>query len=238
MSRHPFVQQVLSLGPKIAVFDCDGTLWSNNSGEDFFYWSMDRGMVSDEIVRWAKARYEDYRNGNVDETVMCGEMTTMYAGVSVSDLETAIDEFFEEIVAPNIFPEMLELTLALRDGATELWAVSSTNDWLIKYAIERFGISKERVLGAKVNCKDGIATSDLIRVPSGPGKATAIREVIRKDVDAIFGNSIHDLDMLELAKHPFAVNPNSDLELLASKRGWTIYWPEAVQEQRSESAAR
>jgi phosphoserine phosphatase len=238
MPQHPFVEQVLSLRPRIAVFDCDGTLWTNNSGEDFFYWSMDRAMVSDEIVRWAKARYEDYRRGKVDETVMCGEMTSMYAGVKVVDLEVAIEKFFEEVVAPNIFPEMLELTLALRDSGTELWAVSSTNDWLINYAIERFGISKERVLAAKVKCIDGIATSDLIRVPSGPGKAIAIGEFVHGDVDAVFGNSIHDIDMLELAKHPFTVNPNPDLEVTASKRGWTIYWPEAVREQRSESAAR
>jgi phosphoserine phosphatase len=238
MPRHPFAEQVLLVRPKIAVFDCDGTLWSNNSGEDFFYWSMDRGMVSDEIVQWATARYEDYRRGNVDETVMCGEMTSMYEGVKIAELEAGVAEFFEDVVAPKIFPEMLELTLALRDSGAELWAVSSTNDWVIEYAIKRFGISKERVLAAKVKCNDGIATGDLIRVPSGPGKATVVREFVHGDVDAVFGNSIHDLDMLELAKQPFAVNPNSDLEVLASKRAWTIYWPEAVREQRSESAAR
>jgi phosphoserine phosphatase len=32
--------------------------------------------------------------------------------------------------------------------------------------------------------------------------------------------------MLELATHPFAINPNPDLEIVATARGWTIYWPE------------
>jgi phosphoserine phosphatase len=236
MSRHPFVQQVLSLRPKIAVFDCDGTLWPNNSGDDFLYWSIQQKLVSDAVAEHIRTRHEDYKRGSVDETVMCGEMTSMYSGVSNTAMDRAAAAFFDEIVAPNIFPEMLELTLALRELRVELWAVSSTNEWVIKYAVKRFGIAKERVLAAKVNCEDEVATGDLIRVPSGHGKARAIHDFVRGNVDAVFGNSIHDLDMLELAKHPFAVNPNPDLEALASERGWTIYWPEAVREQRSESA--
>jgi phosphoserine phosphatase len=65
----------------------------------------------------------------------------------------------------------------------------------------------------------------LIRVPSGEGKPRAIRDVINKDPDAAFGNSRWDADMLAMAHHGFAVNPNPDLETMARKRGWTIYWP-------------
>jgi phosphoserine phosphatase len=223
---HPFVARVLALEPKVAVFDCDGTLWANNSGEDFFYWSMDRGMVSDEVVQWAKPRYEEYRRGNVDETVMCGEMTSMYAGISVATIETAVKEFFAAHIAPHIFPEMLELTLALQAAGCTLWAVSSTNEWLIAHGIERFGIPRTHVLAASVICNNGIASRELVRVPSGPGKADAIREFIAPCVDAVFGNSVHDADMLKLARHPFAVNPNPDLERMARERGWPICRPE------------
>jgi phosphoserine phosphatase len=64
-----------------------------------------------------------------------------------------------------------------------------------------------------------------VRVPSGPDKAVAIREVIRRTPDAVFGNSIHDFDMLELARHPFAIHPNPDLRAIAEQRGWPIYEP-------------
>jgi phosphoserine phosphatase len=226
---HPFVAEVLALKPKIAVFDCDGTLWANNSGEDFFYWSMNRGMVSDEVVRAAKQRYEDYRRGNVDETVMCGEMTTMYAGRKLTEIEHGVREFFAEVVQPNIFPEMLGLTRALQAAGCDLWAVSSTNEWVITHGIQRFGIPAEHVFGARVICEQGIATDHLVRVPSGEGKAAAIREFIGDQVDACFGNSVHDAAMLRLARHSFAVNPNPDLERLARERAWTIYWPEKTQ---------
>jgi phosphoserine phosphatase len=233
MACNNFVSAVLAQRPKIAVFDCDGTLWTNNSGEDFFYWSMDQGLVSEEVVRWAKPRYADYRRGNVDETLMCGEMTAMYEGVPVATLEKAVETFFAEMVQPNIFEDMLKLTLALKAQGCTLWAVSSTNEWVIKYGIRQFGIPAENVLGAKVICKDEIATADLIRVPSGDGKAIVIREFVADRVDAVFGNSIHDAAMLELATYPYAVNPNPDLEQIARERGWKVYWPE-----KSQVAAR
>jgi phosphoserine phosphatase len=31
--------------------------------------------------------------------------------------------------------------------------------------------------------------------------------------------------MLEIARHPYAINPNPDLEQIATERGWTIYQP-------------
>lgn len=223
-----FINSVLALRPSIAVFDCDGTLWSNNSGEDFYYWSLEpgRGLVSDEVVKWAYPRYDAYLRGEVGEEEMCGEMTSMYAGAKVATLEQAAANFFAAKVRSNYFLEMKELTCALAEQGCELWAVSSTNEWVIREGIEDFRIPAANALAASVEINGGIATDRLIRVPSGPAKATAIREIIGRPVDAVFGNSIHDAAMLELAKHPFAVNPNPDLEKLAASRGWPVYWPE------------
>src|SRR5262249_40442450 len=129
---------------------------------------------------------------------------------------------------PRIFPEMLRLTHALKTAGTELWAVSSTNLWTVRAGVKRFGIAPERVLAACVHVDSGRATGRLVRVPSGPAKATAIAEVVQRAVDAVFGNSVHDFAMLELAKHPFVVNPNQDLESIARERGWEIYWPQGT----------
>jgi phosphoserine phosphatase len=52
-----------------------------------------------------------------------------------------------------------------------------------------------------------------------------LKEVLGKQADACFGNSIHDLAMLEIARRPFVINPNSDLEKIALARKWPVYWP-------------
>lgn len=220
-----FADAVLALRPRVAVFDCDGTLWSGDSGADFFYWQIDRKMFPHDVAERAAARYADYKQGKVDEEIMCGEMVTINAGNSVQTLQEAAEEFFSSIVEKRIFLEMLRLTRELESIGCEVWAISSTNDWVVREGVKRFGIPRRRVLAASVHIEDERATDRLIRVPSGPGKATAIAEVVQKQVDVCFGNSIHDAAMLEVARHPFCVNPNPDLERIAQEKGWQIYWP-------------
>jgi phosphoserine phosphatase len=220
-----FVDSVLALRPSIAVFDCDGTLWSGDAGADFFYWEMERGIVSPEMAQWALSRYNGYKAGNVSEVEICGEMVTMNRGVSHEKLQRAAGEFFDEVVAHRIFPELQELTRKLTEQGCELWAVSSTNDWVVEVGAERFGIPRERILAACVHIEDGNVTDRLIRVPTDELKVVAIREVIGEPMQAVFGNSAHDQAMLEIAKWPFCVNPNPDLAQIARERGWPVYWP-------------
>jgi phosphoserine phosphatase len=227
-TKTKFVDSVLALRPSIAVFDCDGTLWSGDAGADFFYWEIERGLVSPEMGEWARARYEDYKAGIIGEEQMCGEMVTINRGVSHERLQRAAEEFFDEVVSHRIFPELQELTNRLVNQGCEIWAVSSTNNWVVEVGAARFGIPVQRVLAACVHIENGNASDRLIRVPTDELKAAVIRDVIGKPMEAVFGNSIHDQAMLEMAKWPFCVNPNPDLEQLARARGWTVYWPEAV----------
>ena len=220
-----FIESVLALKPSIAVFDCDGTLWSGDAGADFFYWEIERGLVSREVGERARARYKEYEAGNIDEEQMCGDMVTMNHGLSQEALQLAAEEFFDEVVSHRIFPEMLELTNQLVNQGCEIWAVSSTNNWVVEVGASRFGIPQGRVLAASVHIEDGCASDRLIRVPTDELKAVVIREAIGKPMEAVFGNSIHDQAMLEMAKWPFCVNPNPDLEHVARERGWTVYWP-------------
>jgi phosphoserine phosphatase len=221
-----FIESVLALKAAIAVFDCDGTLWSGDAGADFFYWEIERGIVGREIGEWALARYKDYEAGKVDEEQMCGEMVTMNRGIGCDILQRAAKEFFEEVVGHRVFPEMKELILGLASQGCDVWAVSSTNDWVVEVGAERFGIARDHVLAACVHSDGGCASDRLIRVPTDELKAVAIREVIGKPVDAVFGNSVHDQAMLEMAKYPICVNPTSELERIAGERGWPVYWPE------------
>ena len=224
-----FLNSVLRLQPRLAVFDCDGTLWAGDAGEGFFDWELTRGVVSDEIVRWARPRYADYKAGKVSEDDMCAEMVTMHSGLTEAEVQGAADEYFGGF-ADAIFPEMHELVRQLRDSGCEVWAVSSTNVWVIRAAMRRFAIPQAKILAASAKIEDGRITNQLIRVPTGEGKPRAIREVIRETPDAAFGNTRWDAEMLQLAKHAFAVNPTNDLEKLAQQSEWKVYWPDSVRE--------
>jgi phosphoserine phosphatase len=224
-----FLDSVLRLEPRVAAIDCDGTLWSGDAGERFFDWELREGcVVSESLVRPLRERYAAYKRGEVDETTMCGEMVTMHQGLSELKMMDAATRFFDQFFVPQIFPEMRELVRRLQDNGCEVWAVSSTNEWVIRAGMKHFGIPESCVLAAKVEIDDGLATNRLVRVPSGGGKPKALREVVGKAIDAAFGNSRWDAEMLAMAKHSFAVNPNPDLEVVAREKDWRIYFPEGT----------
>jgi phosphoserine phosphatase len=224
-SAQQFLESVLRLRPRVAAFDCDGTLWSGDAGERFFDWEMRRGLVTPEVSQAMRTRYAEYKAGKVSEDDMCGEMVTMHQGLSEATMMEAAAEFMSSSFPGRVFPEMQELVRRLHDGRCEIWAVSSSNEWVIRAGMSQFGIPHDRILAAKVELDGELVTDRLVRVPSGPGKPKVLQEVVKKNIDAAFGNSKWDVEMLAHAKHAFAVNPNPDLEKLARKRGWTVYFP-------------
>ena len=221
-----FVESVLRLEPRFAAFDCDGTLWSGDAGESFFSWEMEERLVPEEIATTMRTRYADYKAGRVPEDVMCGEMVTMHKGMIESDVQRAATRFFDLQFVERIFPEMRTLVRQLQDQGCDVWAVSSTNEWVIRAAMRHFGIPRDHVLAAAVKISKMRITGRLIRIPSGDGKPKALRKAVKKKLDAAFGNSRWDADMLAIARYPFAVNPNPDLEAMARERNWTVYFPE------------
>jgi phosphoserine phosphatase len=227
-SAASFLDSVLALQPRVAAFDCDGTLWSGDVGEGFFDWELKQGIVSEAIAKSVRARYADYKAGRVSEDDMCGEMVTMHRGMPESTLLRATTDYFEHSFPGHIFPEMRDLVVRLQQSGCDVWAVSSSNEWLIRAGMKHFGIPDERLLAASVEIEDGIITDRIVRLPSGPGKPRALRDAGAKDIDAAFGNSRWDTEMLAMAKHAFAVNPNPDLEAIARRRNWTIYFPDAT----------
>lgn len=223
-----FIESILHLAPRFAAFDCDGTLWNGDGGESFFAWELEEKLVPDDIARSMKARYAEYRAGKVPEDVMCGEMVTMHRGMIEADVQRAATRFFDLYFVEKIFSEMRFLVRQLIAQGCDVWAVSSTNDWVIRAGMRHFGIPRDHVLAASVEIENMRITDRLVRIPSGPGKATAILDVVKKKPDAAFGNSRWDVDMLDLATHPYAINPNPDLEKMAQERHWGLYFPNGV----------
>jgi phosphoserine phosphatase len=220
-----FIESVLALNPRVAAFDCDGTLWSQDAGEGFFSQELKEGLVSEEIANDMRARYADYRAGKVAEDVMCGEMVAMHRGLHEALVQQACDAYFAQAIAPNIFPEMRELVERLGAAGCDVWAVSSSSQWIIRSGMTYFGILNNRILATEVAVENGVITDRLIRVPSGPGKSEALRSVLQSALDCAFGNAIWDREMLAMSKRPFAINPNPNLKEIALANGWNVYQP-------------
>ena len=227
-TREEFHQAVLAAKPQIAVFDCDGTLWSGDAGYGFMVWSIETGLVSRNTADWVDSQYRAYLAGKVSEVEMCGEMVQMYADLREEEMRRAAATYFRTHIEANIFPELRELIADLRANGTELWAVSSTNNWVIEEGVKRFGIPASHVLAAEVRVTNGLITSELVGVPTDEAKAEALIRSGVANPDCVFGNSIHDEAMLKIAKHAFPVNPTPALLQNAADNGWTVFYPASV----------
>lgn len=220
---------VLESKPRVAVFDCDGTLWGGDSGKGFMDWSIEQGLISRSTSDWIDNRYRAYLAGNVSELQICGEMVQIYAGLREQELRSAAAEYVGKFVRQRVFPEMEQLLTRLREAGVELWAVSSTNKWVVAEGVNVYGIPDERVLAAEVAVADGVIQNELVDVPTDEFKAAALKRVGLSKPDAVFGNSIHDLAMLEIAAHAYPVNPSPALLDAAARNGWGYFRPQAAE---------
>jgi phosphoserine phosphatase len=191
-------------------------------------WTIDNGLLSRTAIDWLDARYRAYLSGDVSELDICGEMVQIYQGLRESELRAAAAEFFATRIEQNIFPEMLALVRELQSRGTEIWAVSSTCDWVIDEGARRFGIAPNRVLATRVAIVNGLVTNQLQDVPTDEGKAASLARVGVPTPDAAFGNSIHDAAMLSIARRAFPVNPTVALVDLSAEQNWPIYYPASV----------
>lgn len=228
LTTSEFHAAVYELNPSVVVFDCDGTLWSGDAGSAFMRYTIDTGLLSREATDWLDARYRLYKRGELGELAICGEMVQVYAGLKENELRRAAAEFFRTQVEHNIFPEMRELLAGLRQRGADIWAVSSTNDWVIEEGARRFDIPPNRVLSARVRSVDGVVTDTLIDVPTDQGKVTALARAGITAPDAVFGNSVHDAAMLAIARRAFPVNPTPALVERSVAEGWAVYYPASV----------
>jgi phosphoserine phosphatase len=156
-------------------------------------------------------------------------MVQIYAGLRDQELRAAAAQYIKEFVRGRIFPEMTDLVATLRAAGVDLWAVSSTNRWVVAEGIRDFGIPEDHILAAEVRVTDGLITSEILDVPTDEGKAVALKRVGLTAPDAVFGNSIHDLAMLEMARNPFPVTPSPALIEAAAKNGWGYFRPSTAE---------
>jgi phosphoserine phosphatase len=222
-------KHVFQNNPRVAVFDCDGTLWSGDSGYGFMEWSIEQGLISRSTCDWVDTRYRAYLAGQVSELQICGEMVQIYAGLRDEELRDAAAKYFNKFVRPRIFPELAALVAKLRSAGVELWAVSSTNKWVVTEGVRDLGIPQERVLAAEVKIAAGVITTELVDVPTDQAKAAALKRVGFNRPDAVFGNSVHDLAMLEIARNAYPINPSPALLEAAAKNGWGYFRPQAAE---------
>jgi HAD superfamily phosphoserine phosphatase-like hydrolase len=212
-------------GPRLACFDADGTLWSEDIGEAFFRWLI----ASDRLpaLRGQRDIYEAYE-ARVREDRTAGYAWAVQA--MAGNREEDVLEWSRWLVAawPNVRPAMVGLVRGLQAEGVETWIVSASNLWTIRAAAPFVGFDSAQTMGIAVRARDGVLTDEVVRpVVCMEGKVEAIRARFGADPLLAVGDSLGDLAMLESAACPLVVGRRDQkgaaLLGIAAQRGWAVH---------------
>jgi phosphoserine phosphatase len=218
------------------AFDGDGTLWSGDVGEDFFFGIVDAERVTDaaaaEITRaaddagippektpsrTARKIYDAYLAGRFDEQRVCELMTWICAGWTHADVEAFARGLVGHLFAGRVHPEVATVIAGARKLGLDVYVVSASPRPIVEAAAAVAGITAPHVLAATAVLEgDRYAASVQRPIPYGAGKAAALAATLgTRPLLAAFGDNAFDVEMLAMSARPVAVRPKPRLVALA-----------------------
>jgi len=207
---------------RIAVFDNDGTLWSEQPNYVQLVFAIDR-------VKALAPKHPEWRITQPFQAVLEGDLlalrqqgeggllkliTATHAGMSTTDYSKIVSDWLSTAVHPThqrpytemVYLPMLEVLSYFKKHGFKNYIVSGGGVEFMRPWSERvYGIPPEQVIGSSIKTKlvSRNGAPDLIRPPEinfiddKAEKPVAIHQFIGRRPIAAFGNSDGDLEMLQ-----------------------------------------
>ena len=209
---------------RIATFDQDGTLWSEQPMYFQFFFALDRvKALAPQHPEWKeKEPFASLLKGDVKGALAGGERALLeivmatHAGMTTEEFEKTVKEWIATARHPKtgrLYTEMvyqptLELLAYLQANGFKTYIVSGGGiEFIRPWAEKVYGIPPEQVIGSSIKTKFDVRDGKpvLVRLPEvnfiddKEGKPIAINQHIGRRPIAAFGNSDGDLQMLQWA---------------------------------------
>lgn len=209
-----------------AFFDMDKTLIAENSGALFMRYRYEQGQLSGWDLAAGLAAYLRYKLGLLDIRAWTADAMKQFAGESERALTREANVWFEERVAPTIYPEAEQIVARhLADGHV-VAIVSGATKYVVKPLAARLGV--KHILYTRLEVEHGRFTGRVIEpICFEEGKIYWLQQLVdEQDIDLakswFYTDSVTDLPLLELVGHPVVVNPDPRLYRIAVRRHWPV----------------
>jgi len=209
-------------GERIAVFDNDGTLWSEQPLYFQFMFVLDRiKAMAPQHPEWkGREPFKSILAGDMKTALAGGEkavaevMATTHSGMTTDEFAAQVTEWLATARHPRfkrpytdlVYQPMLELLAYLRDNGFKTFIVSGGGiDFMRPWTHNVYGIPPEQVIGSqgklRFEMRDGkpvlVKLPQVDLVDDKVGKPVGIQKHIGRRPLAAFGNSDGDLQMLQ-----------------------------------------
>lgn len=208
---------------RIAVFDNDGTLWSEQPMYFQLAFAIDRiATLAKDHPEWReKQPFKGVLEGDLKAVAASGEhglleiVAATHAGISTEEFAGIVDSWLTSAQHPKlkrpytalVYQPMLELLSYLRANGFKTFIVSGGGvEFMRRFAENVYGIPPEQVIGSSGVVKFDIGADGEPRlvkdakiefIDDGAGKPVGINRFIGRRPIFAFGNSDGDLQMLQ-----------------------------------------
>ena len=218
----PGSEDFVTVGDRIATFDNDGTLWSEQPLYFQLFFAIDRvKALAPQHPEWKNEQpFKAVLENDTKALLASGEkglleiVMATHAGMSTTEFDRTVKDWLATAKHPKlerpytdlVYQPMLELLDYLRANGFKTFIVSGGGiDFMRPWVESIYGIPPEQVVGSVIKTEfkmqNGIPT--LIKLPEiafiddKVGKPVGIHTFIGKRPIAAFGNSDGDLQMLQ-----------------------------------------
>ncbi len=208
---------------RIATFDNDGTLWTEQPFYFQLAFAFDRiKAMAPQHPEWKKTQpFKALLQGDVKAAASAGEkgllavVAATHAGMTVDDFENAVRDWMKTARHPRfkrpynelVYQPMLEVLAYLRAKGFKTFIVSGGGiDFMRPWVETAYGIPPEQVVGSsgvtqfrlgKGGKPELVKIAKVQFIDDGPGKPVGIQQHIGRWPIIAFGNSDGDLQMLQ-----------------------------------------
>lgn len=222
----------------VVAFDCDGTLWSGDVGDDMVDAFVARralrpeaerrlredakaagldvsGSASDVLARVARAAHA----GAYDEAAFYAMAAWMFAGCSTTEAREIADEVLEGLALPSrLHPEAVRAFTRAKELGLGPVVVSASPRVVIEASLAQLGLEARAIAATTPRVEAGRLVADVEQpMPYGDGKVAALDAMVPgATLLAAFGDNVFDVAMLARAARPVAVRPKERLRARAA----------------------
>jgi HAD superfamily hydrolase (TIGR01490 family) len=209
-----------------AFFDMDKTLIAENSGALFMRYRYEQGQLSGWELASGLAAYLQYKVGILDIRAWTADAMLQFAGESERSLSREAQVWFDQWVAPTIYPEAFELVRHHQEAGHVVVIVSGATKYVVKPLAARLGV--KHILYTRLEVERGRFTGRVVEpICFEEGKIYWLQHLVDEQrIDLakswFYTDSVTDLPLLELVGHPVVVNPDPRLYRVAARRHWPV----------------
>ena len=211
----------------LALFDLDNTLLA---GDSDYLWGMflaEQGIVDRHSYEQENQRYYDaYKAGTLNIYEFLAFSLKPLAENDISLLNTLHQQFMAEKIRPIMTHASFELIAKHRAAGDTLVVITATNSFVTTPIVKAFGI--DNLLATEPEINSHGYTGRVAGVPCfQQGKVTRlhswlVQHQLTMQGSWFYSDSHNDLPLLREVDHPVAVDPDTQLAVVAKEYNWPV----------------